>query len=123
MENGGRDSTDDWQLPARSLPPTLAELEARIDEALTIARASEAAVVTVGAAAIESAEQARRAADLAVKASEAASRAADGTGARGPADTNGAAAAHAAAHEDDRLVRFRQRADRLGARFTQLSRR
>lgn len=123
MENGGRDSTDDWQLPARSLPPTIAELEARIDEALVIAHASEAAVVTVGAAAIESAEQARRAADLAVKASEAASRAADGTGARGAADTNGVDAARAPGHEDERLVRFRQRADRLGARFAQLSRR
>jgi hypothetical protein len=123
VENGGRDSTDDWQLPARSLPPTIAELEARIDEALVIAHASEAAVVTVGAAAIESAEQARRAADLAVKASEAASRAADGTGARGAADTNGADAARAPGHEDERLVRFRQRADRLGARFAQLSRR
>jgi hypothetical protein len=116
VENGGRDSTEEWRLPARSLPPTIAELEARIDEAMVIARASEAAVMTVGAAAIESAEQAKRAADLAVKASEAASRGAD----------NGAVAngsAGASAHEDDRLVRFRQRADSLGARFAQLSRR
>ncbi|HUC00242.1 MAG TPA: hypothetical protein VMS11_10490 [Solirubrobacterales bacterium] len=112
MENGARDSTDDWQLPARSLPPTIGELEARVDEALTIARASEAAVVEVGAAAIESAEQARRAADLALKASEVASRA----GANG-------AAANGHTHEDDRLLRFSRRADRLGARFAKLQRR
>jgi hypothetical protein len=114
MENGARDSTDDWQLPARAVPPTIGELEARIDEALAVARASEAAVMTVGAAAIESAEQARRAADLAVRASEVASR---GVAA------NGAAGNGHAAHEDDRLVRFSRRADRLGARFAKLQRR
>jgi hypothetical protein len=124
VENSGRDSTEDWQLPARSLPPTIAELEARIDEALVIARASEAAVMEVGAAAIESAEQARRAADLAVKASEIASRAGSGSGAAAAGGTNGVTGhGGAAPHEDDRLVRFRQRADRLGARFAQLSRR
>jgi hypothetical protein len=112
MENGARDSTDDWRLPAQALPPTIGELEARIDEALTVARASEAAVIEVGAAAIESAEQAKRAADLAVKASELASRG---------AATNGAANGHA--HEDDRLLRFSRRADRLGARFAKLQRR
>jgi hypothetical protein len=113
VENGARDSTDDWKLPARALPPTIAELEARIDEALVIARASEAAVITVGAAAIESAEQAKRAADLAVKASEVASRA--------PAASGTASNGHV--HEDDRLARFRNRADRLGARFAKLQRR
>jgi hypothetical protein len=120
VENGGRDSTDEWRLPARSLPPTIAELEERIDEALVIARSSEAAVMTVGAAAIESAEQAKRAADLAVKASEAANRgAASGGVANGHAVANG----EARPHEDDRLARFSHRADRLGARFAQLSRR
>jgi hypothetical protein len=113
VENGSRDSTDDWRLPESALPPTIAELEARIDEALVIARSSEAAVIEVGAAAIESAEQARRAADLAVKASEVASRAA----------AAGGSAADGQVHEDERLVRFRRRADRLGARFAQLSRR
>jgi hypothetical protein len=113
MENGARDSTDDWQLPARAVPPTIGELEVRIDEALTVARASEAAVIEVGAAAIESAEQAKRAADLAVKASEVASRG---------AAANGAANGHANPHEDDHLVRFSRRADRLGARFARLQR-
>ncbi len=41
----------------------------RIDEALATARASEAAVMTVGAAALDAAEQAKRAADLAERAS------------------------------------------------------
>ena len=112
MENGGRDSTEEWRLPARSLPPTIAELEARIDEALTVARASEAAVMTVGAAAIESAQQAKRAADLAVKASEAAQRGAAGSG-----NANGVP------EGDDRMVHFSRRAERLGARFTKLQRR
>ena len=56
---------EDWALPERSRPPLLGELVERIDEALATARASEAAVMTVGAAAIEAAEQARRAAELA----------------------------------------------------------
>jgi hypothetical protein len=112
MENSARDSTDDWKLPPRALPPTIGELEAKVDEALAVARASEAAVIEVGAAAIESAEQAKRAANLAVKASEIASR----------ASANGAANGHAA-HEDDRLIRFSRRADRLGARFAKLQRR
>jgi hypothetical protein len=120
VENGGRDSTDDWRLPARSLPPTIAELEARIDEALVIARSSEAAVISVGAAAIESAEQAKRAADLAVKASEAASR---GAALGAPNGSAGNGPARPDPHEDDRLVRFSHRADRLGARFAQLQRR
>ena len=49
----------------------VSELVARIDEALATARASEAAVMTVGAAAIDAAEQAKRAADLAERASAA----------------------------------------------------
>jgi hypothetical protein len=112
MENGARDNTDDWRLPAEALPPTIGQLTARVDEAMAVARASEAAVIEVGAAAIESAEQARRAADLAVKASEVASR----------ASASGAANGHTP-HEDDRLVRFARRADRLGARFAKLQRR
>jgi hypothetical protein len=113
VENGARDSTDDWKLPQRALPPTVVELEARIDEAIAIARASEAAAVAIGDAAIESAEQARCAADLAVKASELAGR--------GAALSNGAGRAQS--HEDERMVRFSRRADRLGARLAQLQRR
>ena len=71
MEVPERDSTRDWELPEDARPPLLSELVARIDEALATARASEAAVMTVGAAAIDAAEQAKRAADLAERASAA----------------------------------------------------
>jgi acyl CoA:acetate/3-ketoacid CoA transferase alpha subunit len=46
-------------------------LEERVDEALATARAAEAAIMTVGAAAFDAAEQARRAAELAERASAA----------------------------------------------------
>jgi hypothetical protein len=49
----------------------MATLEQRVDEALATARASAAAVMTVGAAALDAAEQARRAAELAERASAA----------------------------------------------------
>jgi len=58
-------------LPAQAKPPLIGELVERIDEALATARASEAAVMTVGAAALDAAEQARRAAVLAERASAA----------------------------------------------------
>ena len=69
MAEGERDSTEDWVLPAESRPPTLAQLEQRVDHALAVARSSEAAALEIGAAAIEAAEQARRAAELAERAS------------------------------------------------------
>lgn len=62
---------ESWALPGRSRPPLLGELVERIDEALATARSSEAAVMTVGAAALDAAEQAKRAAELAVRASSA----------------------------------------------------
>jgi hypothetical protein len=65
------ESADSWTLPESTRPPLLGELVERIDEALATARASEAAVMTVGAAALDAAEQARRAADLAMRASAA----------------------------------------------------
>jgi hypothetical protein len=72
MDPAARDSTQDWLLPEQSRPPLIGELERRIDEALATARASEAAVMTVGAAALDAAEQARRAAGLAEQASATA---------------------------------------------------
>jgi hypothetical protein len=135
VENGTRDTTQEWLLPDRDAPPTVAKLEQRIDEAVAIARASEAAVISVGAAAIESAEQARRAAELAVRASDAASRAAVSAAERGSATSgtglhggegNGVAAEGPAPMpplEDERMVIFSRRADRVGARFEQLQRR
>ena len=69
MAASERDSTQDWLLPDAALPPTIGELEHRIEEAVTIAHASEAAVITVGAAALEAAKQANRAAEIAERAS------------------------------------------------------
>jgi hypothetical protein len=71
MAGAVADSTQDWLLPEGARPPTIGELELRIEEALATARASEAAVMTVGAAAIDAAEQAKRAAELAERASAA----------------------------------------------------
>lgn len=71
MADQARNGAEDWALPAQARPPLLGELVERIDEALAIARASEAAVMTVGAAALDAAEQARRAAELAQRASMA----------------------------------------------------
>jgi hypothetical protein len=69
MEADERDSTQDWLLSEHARPPSLRELEGRIDEALATARSSEAAVMAVGAAALDAAEQARRAAELAERLS------------------------------------------------------
>ena len=84
MSDDAREGAEDWTLPRRARPPLLGELVERIDEALATARASEAAVMTVGAAALDAAEQAKRAAELAERAS-AAVAAAPGTVAEPPA--------------------------------------
>jgi hypothetical protein len=69
IEGAQRDNTEDWIVP-RAAVPTIAELEARIDEALVIARASEEGVREVGEMAIEAAREAKRAADAAEAAAE-----------------------------------------------------
>lgn len=69
MAAGERDDTSEWVLPPEARPATLAQLEERIDYAVAVARASEAAALEIGAAAIDAAEQAKRAAELAVRAS------------------------------------------------------
>lgn len=56
------------------MPPTVGELERRIEEALRIARASETAVMRVGEAALEAANQANRAAEIAERANAVALR-------------------------------------------------
>jgi hypothetical protein len=104
-----RAAVEDWRLPEFSRPPLLGELVERIDEALATARASEAAVMTVGAAALDAAEQARRAADLAERASAAMS----GTP-RPPA---------AVTPSPDASMRdFTARADRIAERLRKLQR-
>jgi len=108
MEAPQRDDTQDWLLPEGSAPPLLSELEGRIDEALVIAKASEKAVMAVGEAALDAAQQARRAADLAERASVAALN---------------VQSAPQPAVEDAALRSFSERADRVVARLRALERR
>jgi hypothetical protein len=126
MPGAVADSTEDWLLPASSRPPTVAELEERIELALATARASEAAVMTVGAAALDAAEQAKRAAELAERAS--ASVAATG---RAPAPAPIPAPApvvpdfrprRQAVPPDNGLRGFHAQADRLAERLRRLQR-
>jgi hypothetical protein len=104
-----RDSAEGWILPERSRPPLLGELVERIDEALATARASEAAVMTVGAAALDAAEQARRAADLAERASAAMNR-------------NGGPESQAPRPDGGAMDDFTARADRVAERLQRLQR-
>jgi hypothetical protein len=103
------DSADDWTLPERARPPLLGELVERIDEALATARASEAAIMTVGAAALDAAEQAKRAAELAEKASRAMGE-------------NGSRLAPPTVPDDDAMGDFTARADRVAERLDRLQR-
>jgi hypothetical protein len=109
MSDYERDGAENWRLPEHSRPPLLGELVERIDEALATARASEAAVMTVGAAALDAAEQARRAADLAERASAAMSR-------------NGVPATSTAQPEGGAMDDFSARADRVAERLRRLQR-
>lgn len=109
MSDHERASDESWALPGPARPPLLGELIERIDEALATARASEAAVMSVGAAALDAAEQAKRAAELA----ERASRAMAGSSAeRRPAR----------ASEDVGMGDFAARADRVAERLQRLQR-
>ncbi|MDX6602115.1 MAG: hypothetical protein QOF13_1317 [Solirubrobacterales bacterium] len=122
MDAAASDSTQDWLLPEHSRPPLIGELERRVELALATARASEAAVMSVGAAAIDAAEQARRAAELAERASVAAL---DAQGRVASITVEPAAPAtrpSAPEAEDDSLSDFSARADRLVARLRQLQR-
>jgi hypothetical protein len=127
MEASRRDSTRDWLLPAHRTPPSIGELEARIDEALATARASEAAVVSVGEAALDAAQQARRAAELAERASAAVLAQAPPPGAAAqqpPPPPEVAAGARRARRDGDGGLRdFIARADRLAERLRELERR
>jgi hypothetical protein len=116
MEASERDSTRDWELPEEARPPLVSELVARIDEALATARASEAAVMTVGAAAIDAAEQAKRAAELAERASAALLER------TAPVRPPPAREPARPAEEDASLRDFSARADRLAARLKELQR-
>lgn len=115
MEGASGDTTQDWLLPEQARPPLIGELERRIDEALAIARSSEAAVMTVGAAALDAAEQARRAAELAERASAALVAAQERPRPRRPEEEPTAPA-------DRDLGDFHARADHVAARLKELQR-
>jgi hypothetical protein len=114
------EGSQDWSLPQSAKPPLLGELVERIDEALATARASEAAVMTVGAAALDAAEQAKRAAELAERAS-AAIGAAPATMLGGRA-TNGAPQGPASRRDPEEMGDFNARADRVAERLQRLQR-
>jgi hypothetical protein len=75
-EGTERDTTDEWRIAPERAPATVADLEGQIDAALVTAQAAEEAALEIGAASVEAADQARRAASMAEQASAAASRAA-----------------------------------------------
>lgn len=114
-------------MPDASRPPLIGELEQRVEQALATARASEDAVMTVGAAAIDAAEQARRAAELAERASICARDAQERVAAVAVvAPPSGGSAVEQGSSEveanDDSLSDFSARADRLVARLRRLQR-
>ncbi|HET7121215.1 MAG TPA: hypothetical protein VFI17_08190 [Solirubrobacterales bacterium] len=107
--------------------PTLSQLEARIDEALVIARASEDGVREVGEMALDAARQARRAAEAAERSARAAKEIAEAKPASEPEAAVPAAPVIAAsprveapARRPDfqlRMTSFNERADRLATRL------
>ena len=125
MEASERDSTQDWLLPEGSALPLLSELEIRIDEAVATARASERAVMVVGDLAIDAAEQARRAAELAERASASALEASRGAVSVEPSQAASPAipSMQAGPAMDGGLQGFSERADRVVARLRALERR
>jgi hypothetical protein len=66
-----RDSSEDWLVDPVRRPATVLELEKRIEGAVRLAEAAETAALEIGGIALEAAEQARRAADMAERASAA----------------------------------------------------
>jgi hypothetical protein len=114
MDGREHESSESWRLPRAARPPLLAELVERIDEALVTARASEAAVMTVGAAALDAAEQARRAAELAERASAAALV--------GPPRSAMLRGGSPARPEEGGMEDFSARADRVAERLRRLQR-
>lgn len=114
MEGSERDRTQDWLLPESARPPSVAELSQRVDEAVATARASEAAVMVVGEAALDAAEQARRAAELAERASAAVFGSPPDSSLRDPGP-------HGSGLRDPGMESFTERADRIAARLRVLA--
>jgi hypothetical protein len=113
MDASERDSTQDWLIPEHAAPPRFGELVQRVDEAVAVARASEAAVMAVGEAALDAAEQARRAAELAERASAALLDDRRRQGGAGAGET---------APPELTMRSFSERADRVAARLAAVAR-
>ena len=123
MATATADKTREWLLPEGSRPPTVAELEERIELALATARASEAAVMTVGAAALDAAEQAKRAAELAERASAAVASAGRRPAPKfSPTPVPVTRPQRRTAPPDNGLSGFHAQADRLAERLGRLQR-
>ena len=124
MEASERDDTQDWLLAKEAAPPLFGELVERIDEALDVAYASEAAVESIGQAATEAAEKARDALEQANRAAEHARRSADlaERASAGMVDGRPDPLSATRRSEDLSLRRFSDRADRLVARLRALQR-
>jgi hypothetical protein len=128
MEAGERDSTDDWAIPTGGTF-LLGELEAKVDQAVAIARASEEGVREVGEMALDAARQARRAAEMAEAASVAALEVRSSPSS--PVSSSSSSSAQAQALQpvpeplggEARLRRFTERCDRVSARLRALERR
>jgi hypothetical protein len=122
MEGSERDSTQDWLIPEQAAPPLFTELVQRIDEALAIARVSEETVMTVGAAALDAADQARRAAELAERASAALLEEGRRRHDRAPPFGSDMSGSGEARGGDESLRAFTERADRIAERLQHLVR-
>ena len=125
MDGSERDTTQDWLLTEEAAPPLIDELVERIEEALDVAYASEAAVQAVGDAAIEAAEGARDAAKQAHRAAEQAHRSAvlaEQASESMAEDRRRRTIAGAVPDEDAGLRSFSERADRVVARLRALER-
>ena len=123
IEGTQRDNTEDWIVP-RAAVPTIAELEARIDEALVIARASEEGVREVGEMAIEAAREAKRAA-VAAEAAVARAVESEPEPEFDPDPPMAAIETEPEVEESEprfevRFRRFSERADRLSGRLRRL---
>ena len=117
MDSAERDGPQDWLLPENRMPPTLGQLQSRIEEAMATARAAESAAVAVGAAALDAAEQAREAAERAYRSAELADWATSAM-----AEDRRREAASAEVSEDRSMRSFSEHADRVAARLRALER-
>src|SRR4051812_33492230 len=119
MDGSERDSTRDWLLSEETTPPRVDELVARIEEALEVSYASQAAVSEVGDAAIDAAEKAREAVEQALRAAEQAHRSAllAEQASMAMLEDRRRTVAAAVFDGDSRMRVFSERADRVVARL------